>query len=758
MEGNARPRDPVEPKASLCCVTDSASSSSSSSSSSLLTTSAEKSFIASLRRATLPTAETAGQQLSTKKGSTSMVAAPMEMSMSAPTSPATASPPRPRRATSTSPRARVNTEETNETSLEDVLSAYGRHLREEQAWAVCYQSALWLSQRRQLRPQPRMFLEPAFPCHLSLHQDGSVSCRLDLSTCLSAEDEVEKEAASESQLVEWLGLVTYRALDWGLSDDEERDLDPTLESLIDWMTSLRDGGEDEGYEAIDDDYAKCSQGALHEVLKQCAKHLPVPREASSHYQAVCRALFAEALELRTFLAQIHDAKQMLHSLGDTNTRGSMKSAELQELQNADWAQLWGQVMCELRRGVQLKHTPHCEKDRLPIEYALTPYEMLMADIRNRRYTLRKVMVQGDIPPRIRKSAHDIILDFIRSRPPLNPVVERRLRHPTPRPRSLHEQMLDEIRSDHRLRPVSPLLQRSHSEVNVAKGKPGRKRVLLKAPTLAELEPDDSSEEDLSPESPLGPLPPLALHGRRARPISATPQPQRRAPMARRHSIEKVMGTDQSFDSENRRNNSESLRDLVLPGDEVLLSVAEVMHIRRVLVKAELEKEQQHKEMYNALKKGKMCFCCRIKRFSIFNWSYTCQFCKSPVCAQCCKKMRLPHKHTERIPIGVLATSECQASAAGSQTTSACGHHSNRMSPADVNSSTLYASSHSAEWPQSDVCTVCQGFVHDVIASSNKSDQSAGSRPSWDQWRVKRAVRPSLRSKACTSRDGSCGNV
>ena len=30
-------------------------------------------------------------------------------------------------------------------------------------------------------------------------------------------------------------------------------------------------------------------------------------------------------------------------------------------------------------------------------------------------------VNGDIPPRLKKSAHEIILDFIRSRPPLNPV-------------------------------------------------------------------------------------------------------------------------------------------------------------------------------------------------------------------------------------------------------------------------------------------------------------------------------------------------
>ncbi|CAB1350454.1 unnamed protein product [Coregonus sp. 'balchen'] len=63
--------------------------------------------------------------------------------------------------------------------------------------------------------------------------------------------------------------------------------------------------------------------------------------------------------------------------------------------------------------------------------------------------------------------------------------------------------------------------------------------------------------------------------------------------------------------------------------------------RQVLVKAELEKFQQYKDIYDALKKGKLCFSCRTKRFSFFTWSYTCQFCKRPVCSQCCEKMRLP---------------------------------------------------------------------------------------------------------------------
>lgn len=36
-----------------------------------------------------------------------------------------------------------------------------------------------------------------------------------------------------------------------------------------------------------------------------------------------------------------------------------------------------------------------------------------------------------------------------------------------------------------------------------------------------------------------------------------------------------------------------------------LTVEEVMHIRQVLVKAELEKYQQYRDVYHALKKGKV---------------------------------------------------------------------------------------------------------------------------------------------------------
>lgn len=58
------------------------------------------------------------------------------------------------------------------------------------------------------------------------------------------------------------------------------------------------------------------------------------------------------------------------------------------------ARFWVQVMRDLRNGVKLKKVQERQYNPLPIEYQLTPYEMLMDDIRSRRYTLRKVMVSN----------------------------------------------------------------------------------------------------------------------------------------------------------------------------------------------------------------------------------------------------------------------------------------------------------------------------------------------------------------------------
>ena len=75
-------------------------------------------------------------------------------------------------------------------------------------------------------------------------------------------------------------------------------------------------------------------------------------------------------------------------------------------------------MGELRRGIKLKKVTF---SKTPSEFGLTPYEMLMSDIRK-----RVKLNRTKIPPKVKTDAKDIILDFIRSRPPLKKASNREL--------------------------------------------------------------------------------------------------------------------------------------------------------------------------------------------------------------------------------------------------------------------------------------------------------------------------------------------
>ncbi|XP_008824778.1 protein spire homolog 1 [Nannospalax galili] len=552
-----------------------------------------------------------------------------------------------------------------------------------------------------------------------------------------------------------------------------------------------DGNNDEGYEAADpedEDEDKRSISAIRsyqDVMKICAAHLPAESEAPNHYQAVCRALFAETMELHTFLTKIKSAKENLKKIQEME-KGDESSTDLEELKNADWARFWVQVMRDLRNGVKLKKVQQRQFNPLPIEYQLTPYEMLMDDIRCKRYTLRKVMVNGDIPPRLKKSAHEIILDFIRSRPPLNPASARKLKPTPPRPRSLHERILEEIKAERKLRPVSPEeirrsrlamrpLSLSHSfdvsdvttpdspknvgESSMVNGSftsqtkesgltatqqgPVQRKKLLKAPTLAELDSSDSEEEILHKSTSSSSVSPSlyedpvleAVCTRKKPPkflpISSTPQPERRQPPQRRHSIEKETPTNVRQFLPPSRQSSRSLEEFCYPVECLALTVEEVMHIRQVLVKAELEKYQQYKDVYTALKKGKLCFCCRTRRFSFFTWSYTCQFCKRPVCSQCCKKMRLPSKPYSTLPIFSLGPSTLQRgeSCTRSEKPSTSHHRplrgiarfSSKSKSVDKSDEELqFPKEFMEDWSTMEVCVDCKKFISEIISSSRRS--------------------------------------
>lgn len=699
-------------------------------------------------------------------------------------------------------------------SLEEILTLYSQPINEEQAWAVCYQCCRTLAQKPRRKGSSKSAGSSAADYPRRIEGPGNVRIGRDGAVKLHFEDSTDKYQSSCTSLevIDSLGVMIYKALDYGLKENEERELSPPLERLIDMMTNIEetesDPCPDEGYEATEEE-DECDEDdgeeepiyvtsasavnsirSYKDILLICSSHLPSPSDAPNHYQAVCRALYAETRELHTFLEKIKSAKENLRKMeGETQDE---PEKDLNELQNSDWARFWVQVMRDLRHGVKLKKVQERHYNPLPIEYQLTPYEMLMDDIRSKRYKLRKVMVNGDIPPRLKKSAHEIILEFIRSRPPLNPVSARKLKPHPPRPRSLHERLLEDIKAERKLRPVSPDMIRRHrlgagksfstpqdlcrssdtpdeqrklagSTHSLASGITGtpqralqmsqRKR-LLKAPTLAELDSSESDEEptkssssmstslqeDTSPETVVEKkAPPKFL------PVSATPQPGKHQTLQRRHSVEREAPAFVRAFAPPSRQNSKSLEEFCYPVECLTLTVEEVMHIRQVLVKAELEKFQQYKEVYNALKKGKLCFACRTKKFSLFTWSYTCQFCKRPVCAQCSTKMRLPSKPYSTLPIyslGPSATAKDVARVASAQkepekhaSVSGYGRHSLRRRLSKHGSSKDGQSLDDLElpkeltedWVTMEVCVDCKKFITEIICSSKRSLSMASKR-------------------------------
>lgn len=69
-----------------------------------------------------------------------------------------------------------------------------------------------------------------------------------------------------------------------------------------------------------------------------------------------------------------------------------------------------------------------------------------------------------------------------------------------------------------------------------------------------------------------------------------------------------------------------------------LTLAEVVHIRSVLTKAELEGLTIDANLREDLEKAKVCFLCMKTRFGIFTWSYQCQLCHHTVCSGCLTKV------------------------------------------------------------------------------------------------------------------------
>lgn len=368
----------------------------------------------------------------------------------------------------------------------DILKVFNNPINEEQAWAVCYQCAHFLSKNPDQEFYQVVFDAGINSIWLSRHgevflrkapSDPNGSGKGPPTTSPGTGHGSQMDSphtflprkkrhviVTESDAVQALGTVIFQTLDYGLEASEERQLSAGLETLIVTMTNAdnsldldheQSNADDEG---IEKDADLDTRATVADVIKLCIQHVPSKQDAHHHYKAVCRALATEAGELFTFLDKISSGREQLSENKDEDAK------RLEELQRADWACLWVQVMRSLRQGVHLKKVEHVTLPAL--EYELTPFEVILEDIRSRRYSLQKIMVNGEIPQKVKSDAHAVILNFIRSRPPLKRVDERKLKPKPPSPPDPHERLLTDIRSRPALRPVRQgrlVVQRSQGE-------------------------------------------------------------------------------------------------------------------------------------------------------------------------------------------------------------------------------------------------------------------------------------------------------
>ncbi|XP_078051246.1 spire type actin nucleation factor isoform X1 [Augochlora pura] len=368
-------------------------------------------------------------------------------------------------------------------NLKDILLAFNGPVSQERAWALCYQTA------KRLSSLPNQnFYEITDLSQITLHKDGDV--------WLDDLIESKQPPVSEQKAMLSLGMMIFKALDFGLDEQEERLLSPDLEELITIMTSLNEECEgeteerpqvtdDEGIERdssdidIDefllqkrhDSYEhRSSMYTLKDVMELCTRHMQTSvQSAETHFKAVIRTFVAEALEL-SHLVNIGVSEQLKSNQkgannNDGNRINSMSVQNLDTLDFIDWtdiriwraiqARFWVQVIQELRKGVKLKKveanlgaksTARGHGKRA--EFELTPYEVLMDDIRKRRYRLRKTPSPS---PHLRKDAHAVILEFIRSKPPLKKASERQL-PPLRKEWTLRELLMESIKKPPNLRP------------------------------------------------------------------------------------------------------------------------------------------------------------------------------------------------------------------------------------------------------------------------------------------------------------------
>ncbi|KAM8945773.1 protein spire homolog 1-like [Pelodytes ibericus] len=583
------------------------------------------------------------------------------------------------------------TGECHKITLKDILNGYGQPISEEQAWALCYQCCCKL---RHLVCGARQVPLLQDVDNIFIHEDGAMSFSSYFGTWDSNH--------FESKVIEQLGQILYTALDWGVSSDLERVLSEPLNTLLCTMLGLDTPATDP---TMNFQYTFTLNG----ILKVCAERLFPPSEASVHYRTVCRVLFAEHKEFHKILISIEQSKQSLKLLEAEDLLGK-DSVQLYE----NWGDLWRHVIGELRVGIRLSNAKERSYVRLPIEYKLSPHELLMKDIRCRRYTLRKV--KDCEKNKINLTPDNFIVDFIRSQP-LRPASERKLRERSQEEPSLHELLMTEIKSATKLRPFSRH-QDGYSEQGACSEKINWQSELISEASNSKLSDIrsfssdlmfvpvlTSSQDDLKMSGFMCHDKPNSFTHRCSSSFEGSFQNPDYCPQA-----SKKFG--------NPKVHSTTIEELVV--------------YRRSTVKAEiLDFLQSYRFSGN-----QVCFSCHKKRL-FFTWPYTCKMCERVNCLECSVEMLMPFKQCMHLPVSFFKTLVLTK-----EDDPVCQEHAIQMfyretlnwdcskiplvfEHQDIAENVSSIKSSMVDWMCIDICTKCEEYFLDAIDQSKHIELSSG---------------------------------
>ncbi|XP_014734114.1 PREDICTED: protein spire homolog 1-like [Sturnus vulgaris] len=604
---------------------------------------------------------------------------------------------------------------TAKVSLAELLRCFEHPISEEQAWAICFQCCRKIEQLSQeLSPSLRsVFIKGSGS--IFIHADGTASFKV------YHKSDVGSIQQSEDKLLEYLGVVIYEALDWGINSQMERELSDPLEKLLCLMLKL-------------DDEATKPPVTLQDVIKACEEHLSRPSEATSHYEMTCRSLFTEYMELQKLVTIIQTSKERLRKM---DVEDGVENP-IQKKKTCD-ASPWPSVICELQSGVRLRKAAERQWHSVsPKERVRSPYELLLDDIQHKRYTLRKMTI---------KQKHRALkVDVAALKPHLKPMLKVKLKQSVTQEPRWHEQLMAEVKQPQKLwaaaqekrsRPKEMLvesntalnspsdnflhLQDASTEFQVASARTqhlgaGAQETIPKLPAstfLPSTRPSGVSCISTDLTANCTSLPMSAPTPGDIKPKHFLTVGQQQLPPYR--------GRSKSLE---RGLQSKEL-DCPFPTKWLSPTIAELIGTRYAMMVLEGQGLFQGGSD-GVFPRAKICFSCHKQMF--LKWPYNCYLCSRVVCRDCCIKMSMPFRTCVHLPLQFLKflrLSREEDPATQEQKSSELLHEIKHqqyfgvpvvLEPRGLVQPLCCYTRTMADWLTADICTWCEQYLLNVASS------------------------------------------